>query len=422
MAVNVGIAWSGLLLLLLLVGAVVVAVVVLLVAGGRKTRLTGGGILAGLGMVAVLGMGLFGVRLLAPVRREVAVPAQHRSSPDSRTLPPRRPDDPGMWIEADSAEFLADVYPSARQAARALAAQAAARLSQMAEEGKGPSIVEVAMTGRRSSDQAVTDAVVEILGKKSRPGGQAVAATTQPARPGPPADGTARVEVAVEAGPVRRVSGMSGQEETGDVTVRLLTGGRTETFTTTYVTKQWMDNFALFASRDNRIWILGRCDRPCATAEEAQRQAMAHVGEAVLEHVRKAGATLGPRVEANGTEWMREQAAAIAQRRGMIRDQFVQSFRRPYGGTLWQHAVLVNPQGGDLPMVSHEIQMAAGARRATWAWVGLSRVLSVGVVLLAILLAYAFINAATKGYYVWALRIAAGVLVAGGVLLVLAIS
>ena len=413
--------WPVFMLLVLLAVGAVVAVVVLLIAGGPKTRRVLGISLLVLLALAIVGtLGLASLRVSHP--REILVAPYPTSRLPVTTRASVPPDGPAMWLEDDNPEFLADVYPSARQAARARAAQAAARLSQMAEEGKGPSIVEVAMTGRRSSDQAVTDAVVEILGKKSRPGGQAVAATTQPARPGPPADGTARVEVAVDAGPARSVPGLPGQEETGDVTFRLRTPGGTETFTTTYVSKAWMDNFARFASRDKRIWIVGRCDRPCATAEEAQQQAMAHVGEAVLEFVRKSQGTVGGEVEANGAEWMRDQAGEVAQRRGMVRDQFVQSFRRPYGGTLWQHAVLVNPQGGDLPMVSHEIQMAAGARRATWAWVGLSRVLSVGVVLLAILLAYAFINAATKGYYVWALRIAAGVLVAGGVLLVLAIS
>jgi len=404
----------------------VVASVVLLAAGKGKARRGVGLILAAVVGLVCLG-GLFFAR---SVGHQVRVPAQARPMssrvrpvhPIRSIDPPRRSGLPPIRIDADNAEFLADVYPSARQAVRALANQAAARLGQLAEDTKAPSKVQVAMTAPSPSDQALADVVVEIIQKKSGPAQKDVQATTQPARAGPVSQGTARVDVAVKHGPARSVPGLPGREEAGDVTLRLQAGGRTETFTTSYVTKEWVDNFALFASRQHGdVWIVGRCGRPWPTEEEARREAMDRVGEALLERVRKSH-VLSPRVEANGPEWMRQQAAAIARRRGMIRDHFVQSFRRPYGGTLWQHAVLVNPRRGDITMIPYEMRMAAGTRRSAWVRTLGARVLSIGVVLVAILLAYAFLNAATKGYYVWALRVAAGALVAGGILLVLALS
>ena len=67
--------------------------------------------------------------------------------------------------------------------------------------------------------------------------------------------------------------------------------------------------------------------------------------------------------------------------------------------------------------------IAAGSSlRVSWLWGWGQRVLSVAAVVVVILLAYLFLNAATKGYYEWALRVAAVVLLAGGLVLILMVS
>ena len=116
------------------------------------------------------------------------------------------------------------------------------------------------------------------------------------------------------------------------------------------------------------------------------------------------------------------------QRRGMIKDQFVQSFPRPYGH-LWQQAVLVDASPTQVTNVANDLawpiareRRAWSVQRRAWFWSVGRRVMSVSAVMVAVLLAYVFANAATKGYYEWALRVAAVVLVGGGLLLVLMVS
>ncbi len=112
----------------------------------------------------------------------------------------------------------------------------------------------------------------------------------------------------------------------------------------------------------------------------------------------------------------------------MVKDQFVQSFPRPYGH-LWQQAVLVDASPTQVTNVANDLAVPRTARarastvqRRVWYWSVGRRVGSVSAVMLAVLLAYVFANAATKGYYEWALRVAAVVLVGGGLLLVLVVS
>lgn len=82
---------------------------------------------------------------------------------------------------------------------------------------------------------------------------------------------------------------------------------------------------------------------------------------------------------------------------------------------MWQHWLLVEASAGKVHHLAARSWSRRKTRRDTWLWRGLSLAGVVGVVLLV----YLFLNLATRGYYVWSLRIAAAVLTVIGVLVLL---
>ena len=101
----------------------------------------------------------------------------------------------------------------------------------------------------------------------------------------------------------------------------------------------------------------------------------------------------------------------------VITDRFVQRFQRPFGD-VWQVWILVD-RSQMAERVTHPIAMEGHSNRAVatsehrvWA----THILSLVGIVVVILAAYLFLNAAPRGYYAWALRIAAAVLALIGVL------
>jgi len=86
---------------------------------------------------------------------------------------------------------------------------------------------------------------------------------------------------------------------------------------------------------------------------------------------------------------------------GFILDRFVQSFEGA-AGKIWRQALLIDASAGKLKNLAQRKAVVARNRRSTWARMFFS---IIGLIVL-ITVVYAFLNAATKGYYVWSLRVA----------------
>jgi hypothetical protein len=107
-----------------------------------------------------------------------------------------------------------------------------------------------------------------------------------------------------------------------------------------------------------------------------------------------------------------------------ILDGFAQVFDRPYG-KVYRQILLVDCSEGTVQGMARSVtkRMVGDAvaaervveqQRWTWAKMAMSIAALVGLTILV----YALLNAATKGYYSWVLRIVAVVLIAGGILFV----
>jgi hypothetical protein len=101
------------------------------------------------------------------------------------------------------------------------------------------------------------------------------------------------------------------------------------------------------------------------------------------------------------------------ENRGMIMDRFSQQL---YGmaGPICRHALLIDLSPNKIQPLANAKFAVAIQQQRTWAKILLSFVGMAAVILLV----YAFLNAATRGYYSWSLRIAAVVLLCIGIGLV----
>jgi hypothetical protein len=99
---------------------------------------------------------------------------------------------------------------------------------------------------------------------------------------------------------------------------------------------------------------------------------------------------------------------------GFIVDRFSQQFDG-IAGPIWRQALLLDLSKDKIePLARAKFALIAHRQRT-----GANILLSFIGMAAVILLVYAFLNAATRGYYVWSLRIAAMVLLAAGATLVI---
>jgi Na+/melibiose symporter-like transporter len=176
-----------------------------------------------------------------------------------------------------------------------------------------------------------------------------------------------------------------------------------------YADKPWVDDFAEFVNKNpSRIWVLGLSQEACMSQAEAERQAMADACAKIARILNASRQQRGILTEELTV------VPADLQNGGFVTDKFAQSFSGT-AGLIWRQAILIDASQDKLNKLAREKAAVARVQRTTWAQqIGAA----IGVVIL-ICLVYLFLNAATKGYYTWSLRVAALVLIAAGVLLVL---
>jgi hypothetical protein len=165
----------------------------------------------------------------------------------------------------------------------------------------------------------------------------------------------------------------------------------------TATSKPWVEDFAAFVnSSGGGRWIVGRSTSPCLSEDEAFRAASRDARDQLM-------ARLGPQAplprDAEGDVWLQRRVAQELAAGRLVTDRYVSRVRRPYG-ELWSESILVDASGERLSALAREhatwLRNRYHTRRGALAGVaGLS---------LAILLVYAAVNAATKGYFRGRLR------------------
>lgn len=205
------------------------------------------------------------------------------------------------------------------------------------------------------------------------------------------------------------------QPHQGTIELLVSTAGKKTTLNASFVDKPWVDNFTEFINRKperkNSLWFVGR-SKLCATPQEARSQVVTETVDCVFKHARpKLRDQLGRRSRfpwhRRDEQWLRNQVRHAVQTGPILADGFTQSFQRDYG-MLWRTAVLIDISDYNLQPFVANCRKQLKSELNSWT----ATALSVAALLAVICIAYAFLNAATRGYYVWALRVAAVVLMA----------
>ena len=389
------------LLLLVLLACVVIALV--LRAKGKGSRWI---LAVPMALVAIL---LLVVFLWTSVPKQVSV--QQFGSPggvDVSRAAGRAT--PAIWASGLEDQFEADVYPSLRSAAKALGRRLAKRVSNsIGDQG----LTMPVQLRRVQQDNRIGMETVDAVAAGLRAAGfRDVLATTHIESAAVSGDLTMvrQAIVTIRLHASHRTS-LSDALKGSSLIAEASADGRQFAETVQYVDKPWVENFAAFISGEpERHWILARSQDSCTTADQAQRQALDDACVVLLQ-------LCGP--ETTGPRWLASRRVrmnpADIQAGNVIVDRFAQSFQGT-AGPIWRQALLLDASPDKLSQLQHaDTARRAGQRRG---WLG--RFASLAGVLALICVVYLFLNAATKGYYTWALRIAAFVLIVTAALVVLA--
>lgn len=304
--------------------------------------------------------------------------------------------DPAIWQPGIEDHFEADIYPSKAAAIRALGLRMAGPVRQaFGSEGSPKKIVLFRGNHDRDLLAEYARAVSRSLpGVESAIERESVAVEAN------------EVGIRLDFGDITTATapwpgGSASHVAAGTVQATVLGPDKDATVKVRFAEKPWVEDFPGFANADPdaRI-VLARSQGSCTSEAQANREAIGNACAELTELLATTEWRPKPRL------FVRRVTSAELLGEGLVVDRFVQSFEGK-AGRIWRQALLVDASSGNLArLISRK---AAAMRAAKLIWTRML-VLAVGVLGL-IALVYAFLNAATKGYYVWSLR-TAGVIIA----------
>jgi hypothetical protein len=329
--------------------------------------------------------------------------------------------------------FLADVYPSAIQAAEALAAHVARSFhgspdqsatptppavppspagfadavpTRPAGPGEAAALPDVLVTGR--ADAMILQAVADALRKGAM--ARRVRISSGDATPPPasrPASSGKEVfcAVSVNGGDSGTVQIVLDVPENEKLNRAFICSAR-------FVSKPWAADFARYAARA-RGPVVRAGSGAVASFEEAQERAFDDAARQLVPYVNSAIKSMTPPGGMVDARAMHDAILAELRKGKLVLDRFGQQFDRPYG-KLWREQILVDASPRVVGPIAGGIAGKAAigrraARQTRW-----TLTVSLGGLAVLIFAVYLVLNAATKGYYTWVLRLLAiGAIIAG---------
>jgi hypothetical protein len=185
----------------------------------------------------------------------------------------------------------------------------------------------------------------------------------------------------------------------GTYQASVLAADKQASIQTDFVEKPWVEDLADFLTtrRMDGRFIIAKSADSCITESEANRQALENASTKIAHWLDESSR----RLSGIPAPFARPVNSTDILEGDFILDRFVQSFKGT-AGRIWRQAFLIDASAEKLTKLAHRKAVRTRARKMSWARMFFS---IVGLLVL-ITVVYAFLNAATKGYYVWSLRIA----------------
>lgn len=214
-------------------------------------------------------------------------------------------------------------------------------------------------------------------------------------------------------------------DSTGHVTVTAKGKDVALSASAKFVEKPWADDWTLFRNANSaKRYLKADSSGPCASETEAIASARKAAVEQLLPLVRNTMNANAKQISGEKVivtqEWIRERLKYSVESNAskvLVADTFVQRFQRPYGD-VWQASILIDASQPNIQVLNQSYNRTATAQFGRRA-VALS---AVGGIAIVIGLLYAFINAVTRGYFMWRLRAVAILAAIAGVLVLFAAS
>ena len=288
-----------------------------------------------------------------------------------------------IWSEGIEDQFVADIYPSRVSAVRSVSKRIGEQFRHVMIDSQQPDSIVIVRTLNNSD-------FIEVLREsilKEYPEIKCRIDT------GPPSQQN-EVGILLDLPQTNTIHLPNrGPIERGKFRVTISNQVRKTTITVDFVEKRWVENLSYFLNiRPNSQYIVARSSESCLTPGEAEQQAMD-------DACKQVGIALLSIQNPNKLE-----SQNIIES-GMVIDMFVQSFDGS-AGKIWRQAILLDVSPKKLNQLADKIASIAQVGRKR----RLSTIGSIAGLFVLITIVYIFLNAATKGYYAWSLRIVGVVL------------
>ena len=343
-------------------------------------------------IVVIMALGL----LLLIVPFFILIPAKRSVSYQTEvfmpsTLPPSQESTTTIWLPGIEDEFEADVYPSKLSAVRSLGLHIGKPIRQVFGETSPGGIILF----RGAHERGLIEEFGRAITRTFPDANWTIAPETVAVQPDEVGIRIDIVKVQTHAAPW--LSESENEMTSGTIQASVLAGDKQASMRTEFVDKPWVDDFSGFLNtRPNSRFIIVKSADSCMTEAEANQQAVQSACTQIADMLGQAS----PRRSGVPISFARPVNSNDIIEGDFILDRFVQSFEGT-AGKIWRQALLVDVSMEKLKNLAQRKAIIALARKTGFARMFFS---IVGLIVL-ITVVYAFLNAATKGYYVWSLRI-----------------
>jgi hypothetical protein len=311
------------------------------------------------------------------------------------TSPPSQEATTSIWLPGIEDEFEANIYPSKRSAVRSLGLHIAEPLRQVYDENLPSGFVLF----QGAHERGLIEEFAKAISRTFTDAKWTIAPETVAVKPG---EVGIRLDIVnVHTHPAPWKNGSENEMTAGTVRANVLAGNRQASSSAEFVDKPWVEDFSDFLNtRPNSRFIVAKSADSCMTEAEANNQAVQNACAQVAAVI---GQAL-PRLSGTPVSFVKPVDSTDILEGNFILDRFVQSFEGSTG-KIWRQALLVDVSTNKLTNLAHRKAVIATVRKRHFAGMFFS---VLGLIVL-ITVVYAFLNAATKGYYTWSLRVAGAV-------------
>jgi len=311
-------------------------------------------------------------------------------------LPQSENDAATIWMPGIEDQFKANIYPSKLSAVRSLGLRIAEPVMQVFGESSPNSIIVFKGAHDLGLIEEFSRAIADAFPDAKR----TIAPETVAVKPD---EVGIRLDIIkVHTYPVPWLSKSEKEMTSGTIQASVLAGDRQASMSAEFVDKHWIDNLAGFLTTNgiDGVFIVAKSADSCMTEAEANNQALKNACTQVADMLgrnfqQQRGMPVSFVKPVNSTDILEGS---------FILDRFVQSFEGATG-KIWREALLLDVSPEKLKNLAHRKAIIATVRKKHFA----SMFFSVLGLIVLITVVYAFLNAATKGYYTWSLRIAGAV-------------